>query len=160
MRSYVFFFKQKTAYEMRISDWSSDVCSSDLEHVTFEAVLDGELLVVAGGEVRPFNDLQQRLNRKTVTAAMLREFPAFVRLYDILFDGDADLRALPLVERLARLAAFFARAAPPRMDLSVLVDFADGRELAAIRAGARAASTAGLLLNHIGQASSWERVCP
>src|SRR3546814_3610331 len=27
---YVFFFKQKTAYEMRISDWSSDVCSSDL----------------------------------------------------------------------------------------------------------------------------------
>src|SRR3546814_6552365 len=31
LRSYiVFFFKQKTAYEMRISDWSSDVCSSDL----------------------------------------------------------------------------------------------------------------------------------
>src|SRR3546814_1759031 len=28
-----FFFKQKTAYEMRISDWSSDVCSSDLSHV-------------------------------------------------------------------------------------------------------------------------------
>src|SRR3546814_1758797 len=30
---YVFFFKQKTAYEMRISDWSSDVCSSDLDTV-------------------------------------------------------------------------------------------------------------------------------
>src|SRR3546814_5013303 len=30
MSHYVFFFKQKTAYEMRISDWSSDVCSSDL----------------------------------------------------------------------------------------------------------------------------------
>src|SRR3546814_5749849 len=30
MICYVFFFKQKTAYEMRISDWSSDVCSSDL----------------------------------------------------------------------------------------------------------------------------------
>src|SRR3546814_10466292 len=30
--SCVFFFKQKTAYEMRISDWSSDVCSSDLEN--------------------------------------------------------------------------------------------------------------------------------
>src|SRR3546814_10645838 len=29
-----FFFKQKTAYEMRISDWSSDVCSSDLHQVT------------------------------------------------------------------------------------------------------------------------------
>src|SRR3546814_7602085 len=31
--SFVFFFKQKTAYEMRISDWSSDVCSSDLRLV-------------------------------------------------------------------------------------------------------------------------------
>src|SRR3546814_7925988 len=29
--SLIFFFKQKTAYEMRISDWSSDVCSSDLQ---------------------------------------------------------------------------------------------------------------------------------
>src|SRR3546814_10847801 len=29
-RLYIFFFKQKTAYELRISDWSSDVCSSDL----------------------------------------------------------------------------------------------------------------------------------
>src|SRR3546814_2252902 len=35
---WVFFFKQKTAYEMRISDWSSDVCSSDLEF----AVPNGE----------------------------------------------------------------------------------------------------------------------
>src|SRR3546814_4064420 len=30
---YFFFFKQKTSYEMRISDWSSDVCSSDLIHI-------------------------------------------------------------------------------------------------------------------------------
>src|SRR3546814_9313531 len=33
LRFYFFFFKQKTAYEMRISDWSSDVCSSDLVDV-------------------------------------------------------------------------------------------------------------------------------
>src|SRR3546814_11375592 len=33
-----FFFKQKTAYEMRISDWSSDVCSSDLGHPRFRRV--------------------------------------------------------------------------------------------------------------------------
>src|SRR3546814_5289157 len=32
--SVLFFFKQKTAYEMRISDWSSDVCSSDLPNAT------------------------------------------------------------------------------------------------------------------------------
>src|SRR3546814_20949167 len=36
---YVFFFKQKTAYEMRISDWSSDVCSSDLVRLTIDAGL-------------------------------------------------------------------------------------------------------------------------
>src|SRR3546814_4264614 len=34
---YFFFFKQKTAYEMRISDWSSDVCSSDLAGVTISS---------------------------------------------------------------------------------------------------------------------------
>src|SRR3546814_7420320 len=39
---FVFFFKQKTAYEMRISDWSSDVCSSDL------ILVDGGARVVAG----------------------------------------------------------------------------------------------------------------
>src|SRR3546814_6666418 len=38
----VFFFKQKTAYDMRISDWSSDVCSSDLPAVA--ARRDGETL--------------------------------------------------------------------------------------------------------------------
>src|SRR3546814_8723552 len=43
--SFVFFFKQKTAYEMRISDWSSDVCSSDLrDHnaAALRAVLEGK----------------------------------------------------------------------------------------------------------------------
>src|SRR3546814_7299252 len=36
MYVHFFFFKQKTAYELRISDWSSDVCSSDLESVQAE----------------------------------------------------------------------------------------------------------------------------
>src|SRR3546814_20810018 len=38
-----FFFKQKTAYELRISDWSSDVCSSDLMAVHLDAVAFGHL---------------------------------------------------------------------------------------------------------------------
>src|SRR3546814_9426706 len=36
----IFFFKQKTAYEMRISDWSSDVCSSDLGQVNEVIIFD------------------------------------------------------------------------------------------------------------------------
>src|SRR3546814_12807899 len=48
----VFFFKQKTAYELRISDWSSDVCSSDLEDGRRP---DGALEPVegVGHEIRP-----------------------------------------------------------------------------------------------------------
>src|SRR3546814_7562823 len=46
MRCECFFFKQKTAYEMRISDWSSDVCSSDLTKDTVAGI--AELEDVAG----------------------------------------------------------------------------------------------------------------
>src|SRR3546814_4422174 len=41
---FFFFFKQKTAYEMRISDWSSDVCSSDLLQLAVSAVADAHRL--------------------------------------------------------------------------------------------------------------------
>src|SRR3546814_4355282 len=56
MRTYFFFFKQKTAYEMRISDWSSDVCSSDLTGVidNFLSVFTGYIdsgFGLLGGEV-------------------------------------------------------------------------------------------------------------
>src|SRR3546814_12231055 len=44
----VFFFKQKTAYEMRISDWSSDVCSSDLLEAL---VADGVLVSITAGSI-------------------------------------------------------------------------------------------------------------
>src|SRR3546814_4108249 len=40
-----FFFKQKTAYEMRISDWSSDVCSSDLERTTAARLAGGATVI-------------------------------------------------------------------------------------------------------------------
>src|SRR3546814_5300712 len=49
-----FFFKQKTAYEMRISDWSSDVCSSDLRDVAFD-------LVPAEAGHRPFAGAAHRI---------------------------------------------------------------------------------------------------
>src|SRR3546814_551214 len=47
----VFFFKQKTAYEMRISDWSSDVCSSDLLRFEAQVYLFQNLVPNAGMEV-------------------------------------------------------------------------------------------------------------
>src|SRR3546814_16068303 len=48
----VFFFKQKTAYEMRISDWSSDVCSSDLRHRGYGLRFARAIRPVHGGRAR------------------------------------------------------------------------------------------------------------
>ncbi len=116
------------------------------EAMDFHAVLDGELLVVREGEVAPFADLQQRLNRKTVTGRMLRDFPAGVRLYDLLFEGGEDLRPLPFDARRRRLEDWVARIQPRRMDLSPQIAFGSFAQLAEIRAGARAASIEGLML--------------
>src|SRR3546814_3561155 len=46
-----FFFKQKTAYEMRISDWSSDVCSSDLRYELHHGVAITDPAIVAAAEL-------------------------------------------------------------------------------------------------------------
>ncbi len=117
-----------------------------IEAMDFHATLDGELLVIREGQVGPFADLQQRLNRKQVGAGMLRDFPVGVRLYDILFDGADDLRALPFDARRARLEDWFARTHPARMDFSALIGFASIEELARLREGARAASMEGIML--------------
>src|SRR5579883_297913 len=117
-----------------------------VEAMEFRAVVDGEMLVIRGGEVAPFADLQQRLNRRQVTASMLRDFPAAVRLYDILFDGAEDLRPLPFDARRARLEEWFVRVRPRRMDLSPLIEAGSFDQLARLRAGARAASLEGIML--------------
>jgi len=114
--------------------------------IQFDAVLDGELLVVVDGVLRPFNDLQQRLNRKRVTAAMLKDFPAHVRLYDLLFEGNEDLRGLSFDARRARLEGWFERVQPSGMDLSPLVPFADWADLARLRDDTRGRGIEGLML--------------
>jgi DNA ligase 1 len=105
--------------------------------MSFAGTLDGELLVgrpsATGIEAGSFGDLQQRLNRKTVTAKQLESFPAFVRLYDLLFDGDEDIRTLAFIERRARLETFVAGLDPARFDLSPLVPFETFDDLAELR---------------------------
>jgi DNA ligase-1 len=110
------------------------------------AVLDGELLVMRDGVVAPFVDLQQRLNRRAVSAKMMRDFPVHVRLYDILFDGREDVRTLAFDARRARLEAWVAHHRPARMDVSELIAFDTIEDLAARRDGARAAAIEGLML--------------
>jgi DNA ligase 1 len=122
-----------------------------IDAIDFDAVLDGELLVRgADADAAPFADLQQRLNRKTVIAKMLLQYPAFVRVYDVLFANGEDLRAKPWTARRAWLEEFFAKRSgglnDQRFDLSPTVAFEDWEELAAIRAGARQSGMEGLML--------------
>ena len=117
----------------------------------FCGAIDGELLVVREGRVQSFNVLQQRLNRKTVTPKLLAEFPVHLRAYDLLVEGETDLRERPFAERRARLEAFVARLHEPRIDLSPLVPFRTWDELAAARAdpalaGADADAVEGVML--------------
>jgi DNA ligase-1 len=124
-----------------------------LEALDFTGAIDGELLVVIDGRVQSFNALQQRLNRKTLTARLLADHPAHIRAYDLLVDGDEDLRDRPFRERRARLEALVARHPSSRLDLSPLVPFADRDALAQARinpaiagAGADAEAIEGLML--------------
>ncbi|MGC1577902.1 MAG: cisplatin damage response ATP-dependent DNA ligase [Beijerinckiaceae bacterium] len=119
----------------------------------FDAAIDGELLVMREGRVQSFNELQQRLNRKSVTGKLIADFPAHIRAYDLLIEGKEDLRALPFVERRGRLAAFLERIGEPRIDLSPALAFASFDDLAAARAdpmtagaGADAEAVEGVML--------------
>ncbi|MFM2445389.1 MAG: hypothetical protein RJB09_2575 [Pseudomonadota bacterium] len=113
-----------------------------------DVAIDGELLIVNDGLVEPFSILQQRLNRKTVSAKLVAQYPAHIRAYDILSENGEDLRALGFVERRERLASVVQRFAHLRLDLSALVDFASWDDLAAARgnpAGAGAGKDAGAI---------------
>ncbi|WP_339870633.1 cisplatin damage response ATP-dependent DNA ligase [uncultured Brevundimonas sp.] len=105
-----------------------------LAALTWEGVIDGELVVRRDGQVAPFGDLQQRLNRKTADARLMAAYPAGIRAYDLLAVDGVDLRPLPFTERRARLEALVAAVASGRVDLSPLQPFASWDELAALRA--------------------------
>jgi DNA ligase-1 len=113
------------------------------EALLFDGAIDGELLIMREQRVQSFNVLQQRLNRKSVTAKLLAEFPAHLRAYDLLIEGEDDLRELPLAERRARLEALVAELGEPRIDLSSQIAFADWDALARARANPAEAGAGG-----------------
>jgi DNA ligase 1 len=118
----------------------------EFANLLFNATLDGELLVVRDGVVAPFQDLQQRLNRKTVTKKMLSDDPVHIRLYDVLEADGEDVRALPMTERRQQLEAWFQTHAPARMDVSEIVRPVDRDDLQNIWNNTRADSIEGLML--------------
>src|SRR5665213_1499641 len=96
--------------------------------------IDGELLVLRDGRVQSFNVLQQRLNRKVVSPKLTKDYPIHLRAYDLLGDGDTDLRTQPFAERRKRLESFIARLDDARVDLSPTIGFDSWQALQAARA--------------------------
>ncbi|MBS8261164.1 cisplatin damage response ATP-dependent DNA ligase [Roseibium polysiphoniae] len=119
----------------------------------FDATLDGELLIVSDGKVRPFSDLQRRLNRKTAGAKLIAEYPAAVRVYDLLSLGGEDLRPLPFLERRSKLESFLRSVDNPKLELSPEIqvsnwaDYAQARKAPAeFLPGSDASAVEGLML--------------
>ncbi|MEM1038095.1 MAG: cisplatin damage response ATP-dependent DNA ligase [Pseudomonadota bacterium] len=109
-----------------------------LASMDFEGSLDGELLVGRPADdgalaIGSFSDLQQRLNRKTVSKKLLQSHPVMVRCYDLLALGDTNLRGEPFEERREQLEAFVPQLDPTRFDLSPLLPFDTWDDLAEAR---------------------------
>ncbi|HEV7693517.1 MAG TPA: cisplatin damage response ATP-dependent DNA ligase [Hyphomonadaceae bacterium] len=118
-----------------------------LEAAQFDAAIDGELLIRdPDGGVASFNELQQRLNRKTVSTKQMHERPAMLRAYDLLIENGEDLRPLSFADRRKRLERFIVTLDQPRIDLSPLVPFTDATALEDLRRHPPTREIEGLML--------------
>jgi DNA ligase-1 len=111
------------------------------------SVLDGEVLAWLDGDERPapFQRLQQRIARKTLTKKVLADAPVVFVAYDLLESDGEDRRALPQHERRARLEALL-QGRPLRLSPVVAAD--DWSAFGALRATSRARGVEGFMLKH------------
>ncbi|WET50123.1 ATP-dependent DNA ligase [Chryseobacterium indologenes] len=109
-------------------------------------VLDGEILAVKESKVLNFNELQKRLNRKTLTKKMLSEIPIKVFAYDLLELENHDLREKPVSARRAMLEELLLNQKPENIQLSQRIDFEKWTELNEIRENSRSVNSEGLML--------------
>ena len=111
--------------------------------VNFNGIMDGELLVKPGGELGSFNDLQQRLNKKKPTKALMEKLPAHIIAYDILEVDGHNLRQETLSERREKLGAALSENPQTRIDISETLPFKTIDDLHNLRE--KAAQTGGLI---------------
>ena len=119
----------------RSGDEVSQAFPDLLDAVDFQGTIDGELLVGRQGddghiEIGSFSDLQQRLNRKTVSKKLQASHPVIIRAYDLLWDGRKNLRNLPFSERRKHLQDFIPLLERSRFDISPLINFDSWTDLA------------------------------
>jgi DNA ligase-1 len=101
--------------------------------VNFDAVIDGELLIRQNGKIGTFNELQQRLNKKNPTKSLMQKLPAHLIAYDILRDGEQNLRMLPLSQRRKALEMLVNGCDPHRFALSKILSFTTPADLVELR---------------------------
>lgn len=112
-------------------------------------VLDGEILVSKDNAVLNFNELQKRLNRKSLTKKMLEEIPVAVFAYDLLeFEGE-DYREKPLSQRRKKLEELLQNNPSEKIILSAIIPFHNWIELPEIRENSREINSEGLMLKNL-----------
>ncbi|MEL7428560.1 MAG: cisplatin damage response ATP-dependent DNA ligase [Pseudomonadota bacterium] len=124
----------------RTGDDISDSFPDLRDACNFNAVVDGELLIMKNGEIGSFNDLQQRLNKKKPAAKLMANSPAHIRMYDVLSINETNLRDLSLLERRQELEAFAAELDSARFSVSELLEFETHSDLHALRDEAHASN--------------------
>lgn len=122
-----------------------DLFNEDILKKSF--IVDGEILVYENERPRPFADLQKRLGRKKVTAAIMKEYPAFFMIYDLLQWNGNDIRYLPYEDRrklLEKEKSYFLKM--PAWRLSPILNFTNWQEVMDLRTEANQNMTEGLIL--------------
>lgn len=114
-------------------------------------VIDGEILPYPNGTIGTFNDLQTRIGRKNVTAALLKKVPVILKAYDLLEWEGKDVRHLPFIERRKLLENMFNKVTErSRSDiplhLSKTMHFSSWEEMAKERELSREKFSEGLML--------------
>ncbi len=92
-------------------------------------VLDGELLVGKNLSPNSFNNLQKRINKKKPSKDLLVNYPAFIKLYDVLFLDGKDLRKKNLQERRSLLEEWFLKQTNDNLDISKLINYSNKESL-------------------------------
>lgn len=115
-------------------------------HLPDGTVIDGEILAVKYGQVLNFNQLQKRLNRKTISKKLLEETPAGFYAYDLLEHEGNDIREKIFSERRQLLEEVIEKIPFGYVLLSPVVSFDEWGQLAAIREEARDVNSEGIML--------------
>ncbi|MCH5599405.1 ATP-dependent DNA ligase [Niabella ginsengisoli] len=116
------------------------------DHLPDGIVIDGEILAVKDGQVLNFNQLQKRLNRKTISKKLLDETPAGFYVYDLLEYNANDIRGMLFQERRQLLEEIVEKIPFGYVLLSPLVDFDKWEQLAVLREEARDVNSEGIML--------------